>query len=99
MKMTPEAFERFDKANPQVWEDFIVITERLIAEGVRDYSADHILHGIRRDRRIKILNATAAFYARKWRHAFPHHPRIFLERPSIADTAFFAPPPQLSLAL
>ncbi len=41
------AFERFDRAHPDVWALFVRFAEELRASGRHHYSADALLHRIR----------------------------------------------------
>lgn len=68
-----EAFERFDEAHPDVYEQFVDIALDLKRRGTQHYSADAICHVIRFFRVTsgkdadgwKINNNFTALYARK----------------------------------
>jgi hypothetical protein len=79
-----QRFDRFDAANPQVWEAFQRYTFELLRAGRTAYSSDAILHRIRWDSAIqtsgtpfKISNNHSAYYARKFHAAFPQHDGFF----------------------
>jgi hypothetical protein len=82
------AFDRFDEANPQVWDAFVKYTFELIRAGRDAYSADAVLHRIRWDSAIqtngttfKISNNHSAYYARKFQREFPHYAAFFVTHP------------------
>lgn len=85
-------FEKFDEANPFVWELFVKFTMELIRAGRTRYSADSILHRIRwetavktTDETFKINNNFSAFYARKFMSVFTMYDGFFELRKSKAD--------------
>lgn len=81
------AFEIFDSENPQVWKLFVKFAFDVIKAGHDRFSADSILHRIRRatsvettDSHYKINNNYSADYARKFMKQFPEYKDFFETR-------------------
>lgn len=85
-------FEKFDEANPFVWDLFVKFTMELIRAGRQRYSADSILHRIRwetavntTDETFKINNNYASFYSRKFANIYAMYKDFFEFRKSKAE--------------
>ena len=85
MSKLKNRFLAFHSQNPQVYEEFDRITQKLIQRGWRHYSADGVGHIIRWERRIsiegthqfKMNNNHMAFYARMWLEDNPRYAGFF----------------------
>jgi hypothetical protein len=83
-----EAFDAFDRANPELWAMFERLTLNRISKGARHYSARAVLHAIRWESgigddglcKLKINNNTSCWYARKFHRTHPVHANFFRER-------------------
>lgn len=93
-----EQFDRFDRTNPLVWEQFVACTKWAIDRGLRHYSADAVLHRVRWAVNIDTVNAGSidgvplkvndhfsAFYSRRWTEQYPQYRDFFRLRKSKAD--------------
>ena len=85
MKDLHAEFDKFDSENPRIWELFERFTERAIARGFKNLSADMVVHRIRWEVYVetvsaddyKINNNHVAYYARKWLEKHPEHAKFF----------------------
>ena len=89
-----QRFSEFDAQYPKVWDLFVAFTFEVIRAGHSHYSADAVLHRVRWEttfdvgappHEFKINNNYSAFYARKFREAFPQYAQFFRTRVSVAD--------------
>jgi hypothetical protein len=82
-------FDKFDSANPEVYELFKKFTFDAIHAGYGRYSSDAILHRIRWHTNVETNSADGfklndhhtAYYARKFMLDFPEHCGFFRTRP------------------
>jgi len=86
------SFEKFDEANPEIWELFKKYAHALIRKGITHWSADNILHKIRFETAVKskgdtfkINNNYSAYYARKFMSIYPMYDGFFELRKSKLD--------------
>ena len=85
MNQLKQAFEKFDKNNPHVYELFKKYTFDIMKRGRTQYSAMAIIQRIRwhteietdSDDQFKIANAHTPFYARKFMAEFPEYNKFF----------------------
>lgn len=86
---TPEQerrFAEFHARHPMVWIHFERFALQLIADGVRRYSADAVMHRVRWETRagskdgFKVNNNWVAFYSRMWRQNHPTLRHLFAVR-------------------
>lgn len=77
-------FERYDAANPAIWEQFERITNSLIAKGYKHHGAKAIFEIIRYqtaivggDDEFKVNNNFTQCYARKFIAKYPEHKNFF----------------------
>jgi len=82
-----ERFEKFDAANPAVWDLFVRFTKQVIARGHQHYSSDAIVQQIRWHTDVettgevtKVNDHYRAYYARKFHRLFPEHDGFFRNR-------------------
>lgn len=78
----------YDRRNPEIWRKFKEIAFSLIETGVKHYGSRAIFEVIRfhratsGDDAFKINNNLTAYYARKFKEAFPDHADFFETRDS-----------------
>lgn len=89
-----DAFNRYDEANPRVWQLFKRFAFEAIEASRTRLSASLIAERIRWEVSVatfgepfKINNNYRAFYARKFEEHFPQHAGKFAFRQSVADGA------------
>jgi len=80
-------FEEFDKANPEVWDEFKKTAFSLIEKGHKRYGAKAIFEVIRYKKALetngtefKLNNNLAAYYARKFINLYPQYADFFETR-------------------
>lgn len=86
-------FERFDAANPMVWELFVKFSRTALRAGRKALSSKLIVERIRwevyvttkSEDEFKINNNWTAFYARKFMARYPEYKGFFRTRSSGAD--------------
>ena len=78
VKTLEEKFQRYDEANPGVWQLFLKYTAEAVAAGRSRLSVSLVIERIRWEEHIKIdstdgfkiSNNHRAYYARKWNRMF-----------------------------
>ena len=87
-----EQFERFHRANPEIYQRFIFYTMEAIRAGREHYSARTIVERIRwhtsietNDPDFKINDHCCPFYSRLFEDDHPDHRGFFKMRRSVAD--------------
>lgn len=86
-------FAEFHEKHPLVWIYFERFCLELIADDVRRYSADAVMHRVRWETKAgakggyRINNNFVAYYARLFRQTHPKHRHLFAVRRQRARTA------------
>ena len=82
-----QAWWRFHKENPEVWELFQQYTFQVIARGHKNYSVNAVIERIRWHSSVetqgdvfKINNNHRPYYARYFHHMYPEHDGFFRTR-------------------
>jgi hypothetical protein len=87
-------FATIDAANPDIWRLFERFAFDMIQRGFQHYSADAVMHRVRWETAVylldgnnefKIANIWVAYYARKFTRVHPQYAGFFRLRPSQAD--------------
>jgi hypothetical protein len=87
-------FAAVDAANPQMWALFERFTFEMIRRGFRHYSARAVIHRVRWETAVPLVDGTSEFkinnnwspfYARKFHQLYPQHDGFFRNRISRAD--------------
>ena len=84
----------FHKANPQVWNHFVLFTNQIISKGFANYSVNAIFERIRwemdakstGENQFKINNNYRAFYARRFMKMYPQHAGFFRTREQVSES-------------
>lgn len=84
----------FHKANPQVWNHFVLFTNQIISKGFANYSVNAIFERIRwemdakstGENQFKINNNYRAFYARRFMKMYPQHSGFFRTREQVSES-------------
>ena len=85
MKDLVAEFNKFDQANPKVWNLFKIFCQQAINAGKRKASAQLVIERLRwdvwmattSDDDYKLNNNHVAYYARKWMSENPEYPKFF----------------------
>jgi hypothetical protein len=84
----------FHKANPEVWDHFVLFTNQIISKGFANYSVKAIFERIRwemdakstGESQFKINNNFSAFYGRRFMKMYPQHAGFFRTREQISES-------------
>lgn len=95
MKMR-DAFVKFDKENPDVWQYFLRFVKQLQDRGYRHFGVAAIIERIRWEVALetrsadgfKVCNNHRAFYARKYQKQFPEWDGFFLTKTQKSKSRF-----------
>jgi len=84
----------FHKANPEVWDHFVLFTNQIISKGFANYSVKAIFERIRweldskstGESQFKINNNFSAFYGRRFMKMYPQHAGFFRTREQVSES-------------
>lgn len=76
-------FEKYDRENPEIWNQFVQFTFKGIQKGFKRLGAKQIIEAIRWETKVhgndefKVNNSYAPDYARKFVKTYPQHKDLF----------------------
>lgn len=85
---------RYDRENPEVWQEFERLALELIRRGVQHYGAKAVMEVVRYHRTVgsndphfKVNNSFTSYYARQFARRYPKYREFFDMRRSRYDAA------------
>jgi len=75
--ITTTNFETYDAAHPLIWESFCSVVAEYRAGGFERWSAETVLHNVRRQARTDVNIGYAPYYASKWTEQHPEARSFF----------------------